>query len=59
MKKVLIINARYYKDITSKLFSNANRILKSKIITYNISVPGVFEVPVVIKNIKKLMDLLH
>ena len=55
MKKVLIINARYYKDITSKLFSNANRILKkSKIITYNISVPGVFEVPVVIKkNIKK------
>ena len=55
MSKVLIINANYYKDITNKLVLSSKKILKYK--KYDLSVvtvPGVFEIPIVIKrNIKK------
>ena len=55
MKKILIINANYYQDITSKLVISANKFLKKK--KYNtslIKVPGIFEIPIVIKkNINK------
>ena len=55
MSKVLIINANYYKDITNKLVLSSKKILKDK--KYDLSVvtvPGVFEIPIVIKrNIKK------
>ena len=53
MKKILIVTADYYKDITVSLLKSANNNL-NKFSTKIIKVPGVFEVPVVIsKNIKK------
>ena len=53
-KKILIVNANYYKDISNGLLSSAlksiPRLSKIKII----KVPGVFEIPVTIsKNLKK------
>ena len=55
MKKILIVNASYYKDITDELVKSSSIILKRN--KYKISiltVPGVFEIPVAIKrNIKK------
>ena len=55
MKKILIINANYYNNITNKLVLSSFQILrKEKIITYMIKVPGVFEIPIAIKkNIRK------
>ena len=55
MKKILIINSNYYKDISNNLVSNAKNILKTaKFKVYIIEVPGVHEIPVTIKkNIKK------
>ena len=55
MKKILIVNANYYNQITSKLVIRAKNILiKSKIKIHIITVPGVFEIPIAIrKNIKK------
>ena len=53
MKKILIVTADYYKDITASLLKSANNNL-NKFSTKIIKVPGVFEVPVIIsKNIKK------
>ena len=55
MKKILIINSNYYKNISDNLFNNAKKKLFSE--NFSISffdVPGVFEIPIVIrKNIKK------
>ena len=53
--KILIISARYYKDFSKNLELYAISILKRKKIKYKIvTVPGVFEIPVVIsKNVKK------
>ena len=52
-KKILIVSARYYEDLSNNLELNASSYLtkmKKKII----NVPGIFEIPVVIsKNIKK------
>ena len=55
MKKILIVNANYYKNISKNLIHSAINILKKEKVTLNIvNVPGVFEVPVVVKkNIKK------
>ncbi len=55
MKKILIINANYYNDITKRLVSSSKNILNSKKLSVKvISVPGVFEIPIAIKrNIKK------
>ena len=59
MKKILIVNASYYKDITDELVKSSSIILKRN--KYKISiltVPGVFEIPVAIKkNIKNFMLL--
>ena len=53
MKKILIVVADYYKDISLSLLNNANKKLK-KFSVKIINVPGVFEIPVTIsKNIKK------
>ena len=52
--KVLIIQANYYKDISIALLKNAKNELKNFAKINVISVPGVFEIPVVIsKNLKK------
>ena len=52
--KVLIIQANYYKDISSALLKSAKNELKNFAKINVISVPGVFEIPVVIsKNLKK------
>ena len=53
--KILIVSARYYKNFSKHLESYAISILKQKKVKYKIvTVPGVFEIPVLIsKNIKK------
>ena len=52
--KVLIIQANYYKDISTVLLKSAKNELKNFAKINVISVPGVFEIPVVIsKNVKK------
>ena len=53
-KKILIIQANYYKDISTALLKSAKNELKNFAKINVISVPGVFEIPVVIsKNLKK------
>ena len=52
--KILIVTARYYKDFSDNLEFNASGVLNNKAKYKFVSVPGVFEIPVVIsKNIKK------
>ena len=55
MKRILIVNANYYKDVTNKLLSFAKGYLKkNKLKVYMITVPGILEIPYTIKkNIKK------
>ena len=53
-KKILIVNANYYQDISSGLLKSALKTLSKKHKIKIINVPGVFEIPVTIsKNIKK------
>ena len=53
-KNFLIVNANYYKDISSGLLKSAINLLPKKSKVKIINVPGVFEIPVTIsKNIKK------
>ncbi len=53
MKKILIVIADYYEDISSSLLKNAKSNLKDFSLKI-IRVPGVFEIPITIsKNIKK------
>ena len=53
-KKVLIIQANYYKDISTALLKSAKNELKNFAKINVISVTGVFDIPVVIsKNLKK------
>ena len=54
-KKVLIVTASYYQDITGSLRAEAKLLLEDAKIKFDvIDVPGVFEIPVTIaKNIKK------
>ena len=55
MKKILIVNSNYYKNISNNLVLSAKKILKVfKFKVFIINVPGVHEIPVTIrKNIKK------
>ena len=53
-KKILIVLADYYKDISLNLMKSAVKEIKKSYNFKYISVPGVFEIPVTIsKNIKK------
>ena len=53
-KNLLIVNANYYRDISSGLLKSALKIIPKKYKTKIINVPGVFEIPVTIsKNLKK------
>ena len=55
MKKILILNSNYYKDISKNLVLNAKKKLFQKnFLVYIMDVPGVYEIPVAIKkNIKR------
>ena len=53
-KKILIVIADYYKDISTNLLKSAINEIKKIYSIKIITVPGVFEIPVTIsKNIKK------
>ena len=53
-KKILIVSANYYKNISLNLVKSAMEEIKNSFNIKTISVPGVFEIPVTIsKNIKK------
>jgi len=53
-KKILIVNANYYQNISSGLIKSASKLIPKKYIFKVINVPGVFEIPVTIsKNLKK------
>ena len=55
MKKILIINSNYYKNISDNLLINAKSLLKKSNFKISVlEVPGVYEIPISIrKNIKK------
>ena len=53
-KKILIVVADYYKDISIGLLKSAQNYLPKNFSVQIIKVPGVFEIPVTIsKNLKK------
>ena len=53
-KKILIVCANYYKDISIGLITSATKILPKNFNVSMINVSGVFEIPVTIsKNLKK------
>ena len=53
-KKILIVIADYYKDISKGLLNSAMAVIPKSSLIKVIIVPGVFEIPVTIsKNIKK------
>jgi len=55
MKKILILNSNYYKNISKNLVLNAKKkLVQKKFLVHTLDVPGVYEIPVAIKkNIKK------
>tara|TARA_B100000214_G_scaffold281863_1_gene211521 strand:+ start:19 stop:405 length:387 start_codon:yes stop_codon:yes gene_type:complete len=53
-KKILIVIANYYADISLGLLNSAKKVLPKSFTIKTIKVPGVFEIPVTIsKNLKK------
>jgi len=58
-KKILIVIANYYRDISKQLLNSALGELKKNSKVKIIEVPGVFEIPVtIIKNINKYDGVL-
>ena len=55
MKKILVLNSNYYKNISKNLVLNAKKkLIQNKFLVHILDVPGVYEIPVAIKtNIKK------
>ena len=54
MKKILIVNANYYKNISKKLVLSSKKKLGNSVKVQIINVPGIYEIPIAIrKNIKK------
>jgi 6,7-dimethyl-8-ribityllumazine synthase len=57
MKKVLIVSANFYNDISINLVSSAKKKLNgSKIKSQVINVPGIFEIPFTIRKYIKRFD---
>ncbi len=57
MKKVLIVNANYYKNVSKNLITSAKKELKNKKIKLSlINVHGVFEIPITIRKYIKKFD---
>ena len=53
-KKLLIVNANYYTEISSGLLNSSKKLIPKNFKVKVIDVPGVFEIPVTIsKNSKK------
>ena len=53
-KKILIVIADYYKDVSKGLLKNTYNFFGNSYLLKQIKVPGIFEIPVTIsKNIKK------
>ena len=55
-KNLLIVNANYYKDISSGLLKSATNLLPKNSKVKIINVPGVFEIPVTISRNRKKFD---
>ena len=55
MKKILILNSNYYRDISKNLVLNAKKkLIQNNFLLHILNVPGVYEIPIAIKkNIKK------
>ena len=54
MKKILIVNANYYKNISKKLVQSSKKKLNNSVKVNIINIPGIYEIPIAIrKNIKK------
>ena len=50
MKKILILNSNYYKDISKNLLLNAKKkLIQSKFSVNVFEVPGVYEIPIAIR----------
>ena len=56
MKKILIVTADYYKEISLGLLNSAKKNLPKNINIKIIRVPGVFEIPVTISKHSKKFD---
>ncbi len=57
MKKILIVNSNYYKDISKNLVLSAkNKLKKAKIKISILNVPGIYEIPIAIRNNIKKFD---
>ena len=58
-KKILIVIANYYADISLGLLNSAKKVLPKSFNIKIIKVPGVFEIPVTIsKNLKKFVAFI-
>jgi len=55
MKKILILNSNYYKEISKNLVLSAQKkLIQKKFSVHLLNIPGVYEIPVAIrKNIKR------
>ena len=55
MKKILVVNSNYYKDISANLLlSSKKKLLSKKFKVSILDIPGAFEIPIAIrKNINK------
>ena len=56
MKKILIVNANYYKDISDKLVLSSRKKLNQNFKVNIINVPGIYEIPIAIRKNIKIFD---
>ena len=57
MKKILILNSNYYKNISKNLVLSAKKkLIQHKYLVHILDVPGVYEIPVAIKKNLKEYD---